>query len=102
MASSNETLWIRGIFIRPPVKHGRERGSVSQSPRPEAVSVMLKSVPLMGNCLIKTDHLWTDCWMLIKCVKLGHWQFNTGQYSIYDAVLGIRIPRIIWVGPTNL
>jgi hypothetical protein len=39
--------------------HERERRSVSQSPRLEAVSVMLKPVPLMGNCLIKTDHLWT-------------------------------------------
>ena len=42
--------------------HERERESVSQSPRPESVSMMLKPVPLMGNCLIKTDRLWTDCW----------------------------------------
>jgi hypothetical protein len=37
-------------------KHERERSSVSQSPRLEAVSVMLKPVPLIANCLIKTDH----------------------------------------------
>jgi hypothetical protein len=35
----------------------RERKSVSQSPWLEGVSVMVEPVPLMGNCLFKTDHL---------------------------------------------
>ena len=54
----DQTFWNGVIAIDPSRKHERERLSVSQSPRLEAVSVMLKPVPLMGNCLIKTDHLW--------------------------------------------
>jgi hypothetical protein len=44
------------IAIATSRKHERECGSVSQSPRLEAVSVMAESVPLTANCLIKTDH----------------------------------------------
>ena len=59
-ASSNQTFWVGMIFIGTSRKYERERRSVSQSPRLEAVSVMAKPVPLMVSCLIKTEHLWTS------------------------------------------
>jgi hypothetical protein len=38
------------------LKAGGEHRNVSQSPRPEAVSKVAQSVPLIGDCLIKKDH----------------------------------------------
>jgi hypothetical protein len=46
-------FWIGVIAIGTSRKHERERRSVSQSPRLEAVSVMAESVPLMVSRLIK-------------------------------------------------
>ena len=58
--SSNATFWIGMTTHRDlPKTYERERRSVSQSPRLEAVSVMAKLGPLIGVCLVKTDHLWT-------------------------------------------
>jgi hypothetical protein len=48
-ASSNQTFWIGVIAISTSEKHERERRSVSQSPRLEAVSVILKPAPLDGE-----------------------------------------------------
>jgi hypothetical protein len=52
----DQTFWIGVIAIGTSRKIRAGAQDVSQSPRPEAVSVMFKPVPLMVNCLIKTDH----------------------------------------------
>ena len=47
--SSNETFWIEIIFIGTFVKHERERRSLSQSPRLEAISVMEQATLPQGR-----------------------------------------------------
>jgi hypothetical protein len=42
-----------------PKTYERERGSVSQSPRLEAVLVMAELWSFDRVCPVKTDHLWT-------------------------------------------
>src|SRR4029077_14786313 len=56
--SSNKTFWVGVVFIvtSREARAGALTITVSQSPRPRAVSVMAEPVPLMVSCLIKTDH----------------------------------------------
>jgi hypothetical protein len=63
------------------------KSGAPKHPAPEAVSVMLKPVPLMGNCLIKTDHLWTDA--LTLPARLLEVQSNFLQQVAYRFIMGV-------------